>query len=92
MVAYHKQQGSGICLSATLPASLVLQLESLIAQILWNPQYTMPVNAIIVNELRILYDYATNRSDLRSILIGLIVPCNPYFHFTGDASQLAGGV
>jgi hypothetical protein len=65
-----------VCLSASLQPSL---LSRDIAQILWNPKYTMPVNALLLDELR--------------IPIGLLVPpCEPHFYFTGDASQLAGGV
>jgi hypothetical protein len=94
-VAYHKRQGSNVRLSASLPPSLLSHLKALvarnIAQILWNPKYTMPVNTLLLDELLILRQYAANPANPWCILIGLLIPREPLFHFTGDASQLAGG-
>jgi hypothetical protein len=78
-----------------LPTNLQHRVDSLIARqmsrVLWNPRHKTAVPPALRQELSILHDYLSDPEKPWRISIGHLIPRDPHFEFTGDASQLAGG-
>jgi hypothetical protein len=78
-----------------LPAALLHRLEPLIqreiAALLWHTKQAIKVTPPVQRELQYLHAYLRVRSNPWAISIGHLVPRDPIFTTTGDASNLGGG-
>jgi hypothetical protein len=78
-----------------LPAALMHRLEPLIqreiAALLWHSKQVIKVTPFVKRELHYLHAYLSVRSNPWAISIGHLVPRDPTFTTTGDASNLGGG-
>jgi hypothetical protein len=95
IAAVHKRRKTKARFAKLLPAHLQSRVDALVARdqsrILWNPKYQVPVTPSLRAEVQILHDYLEDRSNQWAISIGALIPRDPQFCFTGDASQKAGG-
>ena len=90
-----KHTGKRQRLEAALPVSLSFRLESLIARdkaaFLWSARCRFTLGPDALSALSTLHAYVVNTRVLWEVPLGLIIPRNPHFHTTGDASLTGGG-
>jgi hypothetical protein len=90
ILAIHRRTHTKPRMPQLLPANLQHRVDSLIARqmslVLWNPCHKTAVPPALQEELSILHDYLSDPEKPWRILIGHLIPRDPHFEFTGDAS------